>query len=49
MQDLLYAFKEPSLMDIKMGTRTFLEGEVSNTKPRADLYDKVGVSACSLI
>ena len=28
-------------MDIKIGTRTFLESEVSNTKKRADLYEKM--------
>lgn len=28
-------------MDIKMGTRTFLESEVTNTKARHDLYEKM--------
>ena len=28
-------------MDIKIGTRTFLEAEVSNGKKRADLYQKM--------
>lgn len=28
-------------MDIKVGTRTFLESEVSNTKKRTDLFDKM--------
>lgn len=41
MQDLLYDFTNPCVMDIKMGTRTFLESEVSNTKARKDLYEKV--------
>uniref|UniRef100_A0A2P2I5M4 Kinase n=1 Tax=Hirondellea gigas TaxID=1518452 RepID=A0A2P2I5M4_9CRUS len=41
MRDLLSSFHKPSIMDVKMGTRTFLEGEVSNTKPRPDLYDKM--------
>lgn len=41
MQDLLYNFHNPSVMDIKMGTRTFLESEVTNTKARHDLYEKV--------
>jgi 1D-myo-inositol-triphosphate 3-kinase len=42
MEDLLHKFgSKPSIMDIKMGTRTFLESEVSNGKPRADLYQKL--------
>ncbi|XP_076338839.1 inositol-trisphosphate 3-kinase homolog isoform X2 [Tachypleus tridentatus] len=41
IQDLLYDFTNPSVMDIKMGTRTFLEIEVQNTKARADLYQKM--------
>ncbi|KAK4326925.1 hypothetical protein Pmani_002580 [Petrolisthes manimaculis] len=41
MQDLLYDFTNPCVMDIKMGTRTFLESEVSNTKARKDLYEKM--------
>lgn len=41
MQDLLYDFHNPCVMDIKMGTRTFLESEVSNTKARTDLYEKM--------
>lgn len=41
MQDLLYGFKNPAVMDIKMGTRTFLESEVENTKARSDLYEKM--------
>ncbi|XP_076056473.1 inositol-trisphosphate 3-kinase-like protein isoform X2 [Oratosquilla oratoria] len=41
MADLLYDFHNPSVMDIKMGTRTFLESEVSNTKAREDLYYKM--------
>ncbi|ESO06600.1 hypothetical protein HELRODRAFT_160789 [Helobdella robusta] len=38
IEDLLQNFTDPSIMDIKMGTRTFLESEVSNTKLRNDLY-----------
>lgn len=37
-------------MDIKLGTRTFLESEVQNSKPRPDLYQKlisVDPSACT--
>ncbi|XP_013775238.1 inositol-trisphosphate 3-kinase homolog isoform X2 [Limulus polyphemus] len=41
IQDLLYGFTNPAIMDIKMGTRTFLEIEVQNTKARADLYEKM--------
>lgn len=50
MADLLYSFNNPCVMDIKMGTRTFLETEVSNTTARHDLYEKmikVDVSAPS--
>ncbi|CAJ0962681.1 unnamed protein product, partial [Mesorhabditis belari] len=44
IEDLLAQFADPShtgIMDIKVGTRTFLESEVSNAKLRADLYDKM--------
>ena len=41
MQDLLYGFTDPNVMDIKMGTRTFLESEVTNNTARPDLYEKV--------
>ncbi|XP_042216571.1 inositol-trisphosphate 3-kinase homolog isoform X2 [Homarus americanus] len=41
MRDLLYDFHNPCVMDIKMGTRTFLESEVSNKKARKDLYEKM--------
>ena len=41
MEDLLYEFKDAAIMDIKMGTRTFLESEVKNTMARHDLYDKM--------
>ncbi|XP_050535263.1 inositol-trisphosphate 3-kinase homolog isoform X3 [Daktulosphaira vitifoliae] len=41
MQDLLYGFRDPNVMDIKMGTRTFLESEVQNTTARKDLYLKM--------
>ncbi|XP_068205108.1 inositol-trisphosphate 3-kinase homolog isoform X2 [Palaemon carinicauda] len=41
MGDLLYSFHNPCVMDIKMGTRTFLETEVSNTTARHDLYEKM--------
>ena len=42
MEDLLHKFSgECSVMDVKMGTRTFLESEASNAKPRSDLYEKM--------
>ncbi|XP_046619387.1 inositol-trisphosphate 3-kinase homolog isoform X1 [Neodiprion virginianus] len=41
LQDLLFGFNDPHVMDIKMGTRTFLESEVSKTAARPDLYQKM--------
>uniref|UniRef100_A0A0A1X581 Kinase n=1 Tax=Zeugodacus cucurbitae TaxID=28588 RepID=A0A0A1X581_ZEUCU len=41
LQDLLTGFKDPCVMDIKMGCRTFLESEVTNTTLRPDLYKKM--------
>lgn len=41
MQDLLYEFDDPCVMDVKMGTRTFLESEVKNMAAREDLYKKM--------
>ncbi|CAB3407444.1 unnamed protein product [Caenorhabditis bovis] len=44
IEDLLQQFQDPTkaaIMDIKIGTRTFLESEVSNTKKRADLFEKM--------
>lgn len=41
LEDLLHGFKDPTVMDIKMGRRTFLESEVINTALRSDLYDKM--------
>lgn len=41
IEDLLQHFQDPHIMDIKMGTRTFLESEVSNPKLRPDLYAKM--------
>ena len=41
LQDLLFGFSDPHVMDIKMGTRTFLESEVSKTVARSDLYQKM--------
>jgi len=41
LQCCLSQFSNPNLMDIKMGTRTFLQGETSSSKPRKDLYEKM--------
>lgn len=41
MEDLLQHFTDPNIMDVKMGTRTFLESEVTNPVLRRDLYDKM--------
>lgn len=41
IENLLSHFDNPNIMDIKMGTRTFLEEEISNDKPRPDLYEKL--------
>ena len=41
MQCCLHTFTAPNICDVKMGVRTFLEGETSVTKPRNDLYLKM--------
>lgn len=41
LQDLLFGFNDPYVMDIKLGTRTFLETEVSKKIARNDLYEKM--------
>lgn len=41
LEDLLHGFRDPNVMDIKMGTRTFLEDEVQNSVERQDLYLKM--------
>ena len=41
LQDLTAGFECPCVMDVKIGTRTFLEDEVSNPKVRADLLAKM--------
>ena len=48
LQDLLHQFHDPHVMDIKMGTRTFLESEVQNTFAREDLYLKVSTVLISI-
>ncbi|VDP11651.1 unnamed protein product [Onchocerca flexuosa] len=41
IEDLTALFDDPAIMDIKMGTRTFLESEVNSTTVRNDLYEKM--------
>ncbi|KHJ47253.1 inositol-pentakisphosphate 2-kinase [Trichuris suis] len=41
IEDLTRHFSNPAIMDIKMGTRTFLESEVKNPIKRHDLYEKM--------
>ena len=45
MQDLLIDFESPSIMDCKMGTRTYLEEELASARkkatPRNDMYAKM--------
>ncbi|XP_071453456.1 inositol-trisphosphate 3-kinase homolog [Hetaerina americana] len=44
LQDLLFGFADPYVMDVKIGTRTFLEKEASadiSSPPRHDLYLKM--------
>lgn len=41
LEDLLHGFKDPNVMDIKMGRRTFSESEVSTKMLRPDLYKKM--------
>jgi 1D-myo-inositol-triphosphate 3-kinase len=43
LQDLLHGFRDPHVMDVKMGTRTFLESEVQHAAARHDLYLKVSL------
>ena len=45
LQDLLATFDNPSIMDVKMGVRTYLEDELAKArekpKLRKDMYDKM--------
>lgn len=40
LQNVSAAFRHPYVMDCKIGTRTFVEKEASNKKPRTDLYKR---------
>lgn len=41
IEDLMRHFESPAIMDVKLGTRTFLESEVTNPVKRQDLYIKM--------
>jgi 1D-myo-inositol-triphosphate 3-kinase len=41
IEDLTMRYSRPCVMDIKMGVRTFLESELTKSKPRVDLAKKV--------
>ncbi|CAF4667504.1 unnamed protein product [Rotaria sp. Silwood1] len=51
IEDLLASFHEPSIMDCKIGVRTYLEEELDksecNPEPRTDLYNKMIAIDCS--
>jgi 1D-myo-inositol-triphosphate 3-kinase len=41
IKNLLYDFRDPKVMDVKLGFRTFIEKEACDTKPRPDLFQKM--------
>jgi 1D-myo-inositol-triphosphate 3-kinase len=41
IENVLRHFKNPAIMDIKMGCRTYVEGEVTNATKCRDLYEKM--------
>ena len=50
LQDLLAEFDNPSVCDIKMGTRTYLEEELIKAREkltmRKDMYEKMVKVSC---
>lgn len=49
LNNLLYGFDNQCIMDIKMGSRTFLEDEVFNSETRKDLFEKIMVIDPSIL
>jgi len=41
MTNLLHGFQNPNVMDVKLGTRTFLESECTDWRKRPDLYRRM--------
>jgi 1D-myo-inositol-triphosphate 3-kinase len=41
LDNLLHGFKQPKVMDVKLGMRTHLFSEMQNEKPRGDLFKKM--------
>ena len=48
LQDVTRGLRAPCVMDIKLGTRTFAESEVADTRCRKDLVEKMGMG-CSAV
>jgi 1D-myo-inositol-triphosphate 3-kinase len=44
LENVVHGFKEPMVMDVKLGMRTHLQSEGHNDKPRADLFKKMAKS-----
>jgi 1D-myo-inositol-triphosphate 3-kinase len=49
LENLLYGMAQPVVMDIKLGTRTFLMSESENETPRSDLFKKLVKSHPSVL
>eukprot|EP00928_Gymnodinium_smaydae_P042282 TRINITY_DN28491_c0_g1_i1.p1 TRINITY_DN28491_c0_g1~~TRINITY_DN28491_c0_g1_i1.p1 ORF type:complete len:378 (+),score=79.19 TRINITY_DN28491_c0_g1_i1:245-1378(+) len=41
LENLAHGFDNPRVMDVKLGMRTYLDSDVSNAAPRADLFQKM--------